>query len=171
MMMQLLHYGGASVAFDRSREADEHNPKGYYELEEGKIISRLMEGSFPLDKYKGQFIKVTAYGLKFLPQGKYNYKVIYMLRDLDEILDSREKMVGEVDKDEEKPLLEKLNRISLNLMKKRDDINYLTVSYNKVIENPEEEIKRINQFLEGILDNNSALRAIDPQLYRNRSLD
>lgn len=171
MMMQLLYYGGASVAFDRSREADEHNPKGYYELEEGKVISRLMDGSFPLEKYSEQFIKVTAYGLKFLPEGNYKYKIIYMLRDMEEILDSMEKMSGQVNRDEEKLLLEKLDRISINLMKKREDIDYLTVSYNKVIENPEEEIERINQFLDGALDNNTALKAVDPQLYRNRSLD
>lgn len=166
MMMQLLYYGGAPVAFDRSRKADEHNPRGYYELEEGKVISRLMDGSFPLEKFSDQFIKVTAYGLKFLPQG--NYKIIYMLRDLDEIIDSMEKMSGKVNRDEERPLLEKLNRITLNLMEKREDMDYLTVSYNRAIESPEKEIERINQFLGGILDSNSALRVVDPQLYRNK---
>ncbi|MFW6128218.1 MAG: sulfotransferase domain-containing protein, partial [Halobacteriota archaeon] len=170
MMMQLLYYGGAPVAFDRSREADEHNPRGYYELEEGKVISRLMDGSFPLEKFNDQFIKVTAYGLKFLPEGNHSYKVIYMLRDLDETLDSMEKMSGKVNRDEERPLLEKLNRISMNLMKRREDIEYLTVYYNKVIESPEEEIERINSFLGGLLDTRSAIKAVDSHLYRNRRL-
>ncbi|MFO7967143.1 MAG: sulfotransferase domain-containing protein [Archaeoglobaceae archaeon] len=170
MMMQLLYYGGAPVAFDRSREADEHNPKGYYELEEGKVISRLMEGSFPLNKFDGQFIKVTAYGLKFLPEGNYNYKVIYMLRDMDEVLDSMEKMAGNIDKDEEKPLLEKLNRVSTNIMEKREDIEYLIVNYNDVMENPEAEIERINNFLGEIIDDKSAIKAIEPHLYRNRKV-
>lgn len=168
MMMQLLHYGGGKVAFDKSREADEHNPKGYYELEEGRIISRLMEGTFPLERYQDWFIKVTAYGLKFLPQG--NYKVIYMLRNIEEILDSMEKMSGEIKRGEEKPLLEKLNRITLNLMKKREDIDYITINYNQAIENPKTEIGRINSFLGGMIDTESALRAIEPELYRNRRL-
>ncbi len=168
MMMQLLYHGGARVAFDRSREADEHNPKGYYELEEGKIISSLMRGDFPLERYRDWFIKVTAYGLKFLPQG--NYKIIYMLRDMEEILDSMEKMSEDIKREEEKPLLEKLNRISLNLMKSREDMDFLTINYNQAIENPQKEIGRINSFLGNMLDTNSALRAIEPHLYRNRRL-
>ncbi len=75
MLMQILKAGNLPIAFDNSRPADENNPKGYYELEGGKIINKLMNKSFPLDSYKGKFIKITAYGLKFLPPGKY--KIIY----------------------------------------------------------------------------------------------
>ena len=42
LMMQMLHAGGLPVAFDESRAADENNPHGYYELQEGGIINRLM---------------------------------------------------------------------------------------------------------------------------------
>ena len=70
MLMQILDAGDLPIGYDESRPADESNPKGYYELEGGKIINRLMDGTFPLEKYKGNFIKVTAYGLKFLPPGK-----------------------------------------------------------------------------------------------------
>jgi len=165
MMMQILYRGGAPVAFDSSRKPDYHNPKGYYELEGGKIISRLMEGSFPMEKYDGRFIKITAYGLRFLPEGEY--KIIYMVRNLDEILDSMEKMSGPVDREKEKPLFEKLNRFTIDLMEKREDIEYIVVNHRNVIQNPRKEIERVNDFLDGMLNVDEAVKAVDPKLWRN----
>ncbi len=166
MMMQILYLGGMKVAFDTKRKPDEHNPKGYFELEGGKIINRLMEGSFPIEKYDGMVIKVTAYGLKFLPRGEY--KIIYMLRDLDEIMASMSKMIGEKLGEEDKRAFENLNRYALHLLDERDDFDYITVRYNDVLKDPRREVERINTFLGGILDVDSAVKAVDPKLYRNR---
>ncbi len=166
MMMQILYKGGMPVAFDSSRPPDEQNPKGYFELEGGKIINRLMDGTFPLEEYDGKFIKITAYGLKFLPVGRY--RIVYMVRDIDEIMDSMEKMAGEIDRKTEKPLFEKLNRHSIKLMEGREDIDYLIVRYNDVLKEPRTEIEKVNEFLGGRLDVDSALKAVDPNLYRNR---
>ena len=166
MMMQMLLKGGAPVAFDRSRSPDEHNPKGYFELEGGKIIRRLMDGNFPFQEYGGQFVKITAYGLKFLPQGQY--KVIFMLRDLDEVMDSMEKMSGTVDRKMDKPLFRKLITISLDIMRTRDDIDYIIVNHGDVITDPAREAERIRRFLGNeMLDVVSAAQAVDPTLYRN----
>ena len=72
MMMQILNAGTIPITFDTtSRPADESNPKGYYELEGGKIINKLMDGTFPIEDYKGRFLKITAFGLRHLPPGKY----------------------------------------------------------------------------------------------------
>jgi hypothetical protein len=168
MMMQILYFGGMKVAFDEKRKPDEHNPKGYFELEGGKIITRLMEGTFPIKKYDGMVIKVTAYGLKFLPPG--NYKVIYMLRDLDEIMASMSKMIGEEMTEEDKRVFDKLNRYALKLLDEREDMDYITVRYDRVIENPRREIERVNEFLGGVLNVDSAVEAVDPSLYRNRKV-
>lgn len=97
MLMQILNAGEIPVSFDLSRLPDENNPKGYYELEGGKIINRLMDQSFPFNKYVGKFIKITAYGLKFTPRG--NYKIIYSERNIEEIMDSMEKMANMQDWD------------------------------------------------------------------------
>ena len=166
MMMQLLHKGGAAVAFDKSRAADYHNPKGYYELEGGKIIRKLMDKSFPFEKYDEKIVKITAYGLKFLPKGRY--KIIYMIRDLDEVMDSMEKMSGPVNREEEKPLFEKLNAFSIGIMRTRDDIDYMIVDHRDVIDCPREMAKKIDGFLGGMLDVESAVGAVDPDLYRNK---
>jgi hypothetical protein len=165
MMMQILRGGGAPVAFDDSRTPNYHNPKGYYELEGGKIIRKLMDGSFSFEEYENKVIKITAYGLKFLPLRRY--KIIYMKRDLDEIMDSMEKMSGSIDRKKERPLFEKLNTFSLDFMEKRDDIDYIVVNYRDVIKDPIKEIKKVNLFLDGMLNVEHAAQAVDPHLYRN----
>ena len=80
MLMQILQAGGVPLAFNaESRPPDEDNPKGYFELEGGKIINKLMNGTFPLSDFKGEFIKITAFGVKFLPPGEYD--IIYIQRN------------------------------------------------------------------------------------------
>ena len=52
LLMQILEAGGLPMAFDTdSRPPDDNNPRGYFELEGGKIISRLMKNTFPLADY------------------------------------------------------------------------------------------------------------------------
>jgi hypothetical protein len=169
MMMQILNAGELPVAFDSSRQSDENNPKGYYELEGGKIINKLMNGSFSFNEHKGKFVKITAYGLKYLPPG--NYKIIYMERNIEEILDSMEKMAGI--KDENRPETRKsflkLNQMIKNFISNRDDVKVLYVNYNEMISNPEHSIRRIVSFL-NLSDANldKMTQSIDKKLYRQR---
>ena len=167
VMMQILKMGGMPIAFDDSRPADEHNPRGYYELAGGKIINRLMDGTFEMEKHKGSVVKVTAYGLKFLPAG--NYRIIYMMRNIDEVLNSMQKMGAETDMEKDKKLFGKLNKFSFDLMKSRDDMEYITINYRDVIESPNNEIERVKDFLEIPFDIAEAIKAVDSKLYRNRA--
>ena len=168
LMMQMLHIGGLPVAFDDSRPADVHNPRGYYELAGGKIINRLIEGDFDTQSYKGHIIKITAYGLKFLP--KANYRIVYMMRNIDEVLKSRQKMSDVVvEEDKEKALLNKLNRFSQELMSNRDDMKYITVRYRDLMDNPRKEMESVGKFFDVTFDIDAAIKAVDTTLYRNRS--
>jgi len=169
MMMQILRSGGLPTAFDDSRKPDVNNPKGYYELEGGKIINKLMEKSFPMEEYEGRFIKITAFGLSFLPQG--SYKIIYMERNLDEILDSMERMakISDETREETKESFKKLNEKIKNDIKYRDDVDVLFVNYNEMLEIPEENVKRVCNFL-NLYDAavNAMAGVIDTRLYRQR---
>jgi hypothetical protein len=169
MMMQILRSGGLPTAFDDSRKPDVNNPKGYYELEGGKIINKLMEKSFPMEKCGGRFIKITAFGLTFLPQRKY--KIIYMERNLDEVMDSMEKMakITDENRDETKESFKKLNEKMKRDIQSREDVDVLFVNYNKMLERPEENIKRVCSFL-NLYDAavNLMVDAIDNRLYRQR---
>jgi len=171
MLMQILHAGNVPVAFDeKSRPSDQNNPKGYFELEGGKIINHLMDGTFPFDQYKGKFIKITAYGLKYLPAGKYT--IIYSERNIEEILDSMEKMaeIKDTDRKETKDIFLKLNNMIKNLIKNREDINVLFVNYNKILTNPKSNVKSIQKFLQiPERDYIKMIEKVDKRLYRQRS--
>ncbi len=170
MVMQILQAGGVALGFDSSRKPDESNPKGYYELEGGKIINRLREGNFLLEDFKGRFVKITAYGIKFLPQG--NYKVIYIERNIDEVLDSMEKMAGKKDMEREgtKEAFVKLNEMVKEQLGAREDIECLFVNYNNILKESAREIRKICGFLG--LDGNclrKMVKVVDEKLYRRRA--
>ena len=169
MLMQILFSGAIPVSSDDSRKADENNPKGYFELEGGKIINKLMDGSFPFEKYKGSFIKITAYGLKYLPQGKY--KIIYSERNIDEVLFSMEKMakIKDMDREETKQTFIKLNTMIKNIIRSRKDCDVLFLNYNDILKRPKDEIEKILKFLNITqADELSMIKTVDEKLYRTR---
>ena len=170
LVMQVLHAGGVPCAFDtESRPPDDNNPRGYFELEGGKIISRLRDGTLPLADYRGRFIKITAYGMKFLPPG--NYSVVYTERNIEEVLDSMEVMTGQRDPDraETRASFVKLNDMIKGLIGGRADMKILFVNYNAIVKDPAAEVRRMAEFigLPGI-DENAMAAAVDARLYRKR---
>ncbi|MBN2602952.1 MAG: sulfotransferase domain-containing protein [Candidatus Thermoplasmatota archaeon] len=169
MLMQILGAAGIPISYDKSRLPDTGNPRGYFELDGGKIINKLIDNNFPFDKYRGKFLKITSYGLKFLPKG--NYKIIYSERNIDEILDSMEKIARINDKDRfrTKKAFINLNTYIKGQMRTRTDIYYLIVNYNNLLANPEKHLKKIQEFLQ--LPEKTIFKmasAIDPKLYRQR---
>ena len=169
LLMQILKAGGIPIGFDESRSANNSNPKGYYELEGGKIINRLIDETFPFEKYKGKFIKITAFGLKFLPPGKY--KIIYSERNIEEILDSMEEMMGKKDlnRDETKQAFIRLNNMIKQHIRKRKDTEHIIINYNQTISNPKSNINKIAGFLKLPEETQSKMMtAIDSRLYRQR---
>ena len=172
MLMQILQAGGMPIAYaDKLRPPDENNPKGYYELEGGKIINKLINRSFPLEDFKGKFIKITAYGLKYLPPG--NYKIIYSERYIEEILDSMEKMAAIKDKNREetKKSFIKLNNMIKDYIVNRKDIDLLLVNYNDILFDPKTNITKIQEFLnlpDILVD--KMIEVVDKKLYRKRRI-
>jgi len=169
LLMQILKAGGIPIGFDESRSANNSNPKGYYELEGGKIINRLIDETFSFEKYKGKFIKITAFGLKFLPPGKY--KIIYSERNIEEILDSMEEMMGKKDlkRDETKQAFVRLNNMIKKHISIRKDMEHIIINYNQTISNPKSNINKIAGFLKLPEETQSKMMtAIDSRLYRQR---
>jgi hypothetical protein len=169
MMMQVLAAGGIPIAYTETRKPDEHNPKGYYELEGGKIINTLMQGTFPFETYKGRFIKITAYGLTYLPAG--TYKIIYMERNLEEVLDSMEKMAQVTDEGREdtKQSFKKLNEKVKKELRTKDNVDILFMNYNDVLKDPRTNVQKIGEFIGPYhFDTTKMIAVVDSQLYRQR---
>ena len=91
MMMKMLEAGGIPLLTDSIRQADEDNPKGYYEFERAK---KLPDGDTAwLKEARGKAVKIIAALLMELPQG-YTYQVLFMHRNIQEVLASQSKMLA-----------------------------------------------------------------------------
>jgi Sulfotransferase domain len=172
LMMQMLAAGGIEIVTDAIRAADTDNPRGYLEFERVKKIKQ--DASWMPDA-RDKAIKMVSQLLRELPPGE-RYRVIFMDRDLDEVLASQEKMLERLGRpaaprDRMKAAfqvhLEELDR----WLAGQPYIAVLRVSYNELLEDPVAQAKRVCQFLERILDLDAMVAAVDPSLYRNRRVD
>ena len=91
MAMKMLAAGGMPVLTDGVRTADESNPKGYYELEAVKELHKQSDTSW-LEDARGKAVKVVSFLLTWLPE-TYDYKVIFMQRDVREVIASETTML------------------------------------------------------------------------------
>ena len=94
-----------------------------------------------------------------------------MERNLEEVLDSMEKMakITDDDREETKESFRKLNEKVKRDIQSRDDIDVLFVSYNKVLSNPEDYIQKVCDFIK-LSDSvgKEMMGAVDSRLYRQR---
>ena len=172
LMMMMLDAAGIPPMQDHVREADADNPKGYYEFER---VKKLPQGDVKwLRDAKGKAVKVITMLLEHLPS-KHRYDVIIMRREIGEILVSQRRMLerrgenpNKVSDGEMGDLFEKHFNHVMDWVSKQENFRFVEVSYNKILESPEEEITRVNQFLGGDLDADAMLAKIDPKLYRQR---
>jgi hypothetical protein len=172
MMMKMLEAGGIPILTDHEREADEDNPKGYFEYER---VKELKEGNDAwLPQAKGKVVKVIAALLTHLPP-TYEYEVIFMRRAMPEILASQRQMLvrrGENPdkvKDEEiAALFEKHLAQVIGWAKKQKNVRMIEVEYNAALKNAAPIIKKVNNFLGGELDTEAMSAVVDPKLYRQR---
>ncbi len=173
MAMRMLEAAGFDIVVDGVREADEDNPKGYFELERVKDLADENDWSW-LGGAKGKAIKIISYLLKELPDD-YNYKVLFMRRDLREVLASQAKMLerrGETNDADDERMVELYENDLWKanyLLKNNSRFDTLMVSYRDVLDDPLTEARRINKFLGGNRDAETMAAAVDPTLYRNRA--
>ncbi|NJN53987.1 MAG: sulfotransferase [Anaerolineae bacterium] len=90
MMMKMLEVGGIPPLTDQIRTADNDNPKGYYEFERVKQLDKG-DTAWVADA-QGKVVKVISQLLRYLPADQ-EYRVIFMRRNMDEILASQQKML------------------------------------------------------------------------------
>jgi hypothetical protein len=172
MMMKMLEAGGVPVMTDAIRTADVDNPKGYYEYERVKELEKETDKRYVRDG-RGKALKVISFLLKELPDDNY-YRVVFMRRDLDEVMSSQNKMLdrrGEQAIDDREMMAEAYRNhlASVRLMvKKRPNFEMLDVRYDQAVKNPRDAAKAVNAFLGGMLDEVAMVKTVDAELYRNR---
>lgn len=172
LMMGMLRAGGMELLTDGIRTADADNPKGYYEFERVKQIEHDQDW---LEDAGDKAVKMIAELLRHLPQD-YTYKVIFMRRQMDEILASQRQMMirrGEptdrVSDDEIATMFNRhLERVEAWIAE-QPNMDVLYVSYNDLLVEPAQHVRTINEFLGGTLDENRMTGVVDPSLHRQRT--
>ncbi|PWB74416.1 MAG: sulfotransferase family protein [Holophagae bacterium] len=173
MTMKMLEAGGMQPVTDAIRSADEDNPRGYFEDERVKDLGHMEDRSW-LRAARGKVIKVVSSLLQYLPDDNF-YKVIFMRRNLHEVLASQAKMLdrrGEAAQTSDEELIKMfeshLEKVEFQL-RFRPWFDALYVDHRSVLSDPAGAARRINDFLGGKLDERRMAEAVDPNLYRNRA--
>jgi hypothetical protein len=173
MAMQMLAAAAIPIVTDGVREPGEDNPRGYFEYEPVKALHREGQDRGWLEQARGRAIKIISFFLKDLPPTN-DYKVIFMRRDLEEVLSSQRRMLerrGEpagADEGMYEILENHLAEVE-RLMSTSAHFEILNVGYADVVGNPREQARRIRDFLGLDLDVEKMASAVDLSLYRNRT--
>ena len=163
MMMQMLQAGGIDIIIDEKRPADAHNPDGYFEFEKVKSLEQQNEW---LGDHQGKAIKILFHLLKFLPV-YLSYRIIFMLRSIDDVLVSQHKMLQDYgkpvqDKDKIKSIFENELRKTKEWLRNQKNMKVLFVNYNKTVRNNKEIVNSIENFLGCELDKQKMISVIKP---------
>jgi len=173
MMMKMLASGGMDILTDNFRKADDDNPKGYFEYEN---VKNIKEDSTWLNEAEGKAVKMVSRLLYYLPDSK-KYKIIFMLRNLDEVIASQNKMLVRMGKPTGAVADEKLCELfSKHLaeveawLNTKKIMDVLYINYNDTIRDPKANAHRIKDFLSGVteLDIENVVTIVDGMLYRQR---
>jgi hypothetical protein len=170
LMMQMLDRGGIPALTDAIRAADRDNPRGYYEFER---VKQTKQDPSWLPAARGKAVKMVSSLLYDLPATE-RYRIVFMERDMDEVLDSQEKMLTRLrrpaaPRDQiRKSFGVHLERLFAWLPDQRH-MSVLKVRYNDLLAEPESGCRRIAAFLDDATIVADMCGAIDVSLYRNRA--
>ena len=172
MMMRMVEAGGVPVMTDGVREADEDNPRGYYEFE---AVKKTHEDSSWIQAAKGKAVKLVYRLLYDLPYGQ-TYRLLFMRRKLSEVLASQDAMLERLNNEQagkmdpaqfEELFSQELAKID-RWLDEQPNMTKLDIDYNAMIQNPTPQVEAINHFLDGGLDTAAMNQVVEPALHRQR---
>ena len=174
LLMQMLQAAGLPPLTDGKRTADEDNPRGYFEHE---AVKHTQNDIAWLNEANGKAVKVIHLLLSSLP-GDRSYRVIFMLRDIEEVINSQRLM------------LERQGRASPTLSDKalagvfekqlaavrewlavQPNFSVLYLNHRNVIGQPIETARAVAAFLDAKMPVESMAAVVCPTLYRQRNAE
>ena len=186
LMMQLLEAAGLPAFTDGRRVADDSNQNGYYEHDQVGALLTSPDKSW-LAEARGHSLKVVAPLLAALPLqiqkseignpqssiSSLHYRVLFMEREMEEILESQDTMLARLGKpthpgaDIAKAYRQQVRHAKTWLTGR--GISAMSVSYADLVHRPDQALPPLAAFL-GVPEKLAAMRAvIDPTLHRARS--
>lgn len=172
--MQILEKAGLPLLTDQRRTADIDNQQGYYEYEPVKFMK---DGDLAwMASAQDKAVKIISHLLAHLP-GEHQYKVIFMQRDLAEVVASQNRMLenkGEAaetaDSNEE---LVQIFSAHIQQVKgwisAQPNIEAEYVDYKLLVQNPAAALKPLEDFLSMEVTKPEILAIVDAKYYRQRA--
>ena len=172
LAMQMIHAGGIPALTDGQRTSDDSNPRGYFELER---VKQLKQDKSWLDEAAGKVVKVIHLLLAELPDDR-PYRVVFMQRDLREVVQSQATMLARSGRPGGQLAPERLIAVYEQQLKTveqwlaaRPNFSVLRVPYAQLVSDPAGVVPTVNAFLGGTLDEARMRAAVDPGLHRNKA--
>jgi hypothetical protein len=173
MMMAMLSAGGLELLTDGLRAADLDNPNGYFEFEPVKALEKASDWSW-LSAACGKGLKVISFLLKYLPD-TFEYKIIFVRRDLGEVLASQRRMLERLeeaaddtsDEDLARAFASHISRVERELAA-RPNCDLLYLDHRRIIRDPAAVAREVTLFLGRPLHVEKMASVVDGRLYRSR---
>lgn len=173
MMMQMLVAAGFDPYTDGKREADEDNPRGYFEHHNA---TRLYEDASWVGSARGKVVKIVAQLIPHLPLDE-EYRIIFMHRDLEEVVTSQHSMLtrqgqagAKLSEDQlARTYSQQLVRVQ-TWLRRQPQIPVLSVDYGDALTDARATALRLARFLGEPFDQDQAAKAIVASLRRQRQL-
>lgn len=153
LMMQMLNAGGVPALTDDRRAPDVHNPLGYFEYEAVKSLAR--DASW-MGWARGKAVKIIYRLLRYLPP-EFEYRVIFMERELGEVVASQRDMLrargdAAADQDTERMLVAFAAEMdeARAWLAAQSNIRTLFSPYGEIVANPEQWAGELSRFLDGL---------------------
>jgi hypothetical protein len=174
MMMRMLEAGGIAPFADGERTADVDNPDGYYEFRRVMDLENDPDRSW-VRGARGRALKVISFLLRFLPDDNA-YRIVYMRRHLDEVLQSQDKMLDRLGRAAPGGDLEAMKEAYRNdivaarlFARKQPNMEMMELQYADAVADPAAAARGVNAFFGGRLDEAAMAAAVRSELYRNRA--
>lgn len=173
MMMRMLEKGGIPILTDAVRKADDDNPLGYFEFEP---VKRLDKDASWLPRACNKAVKIIYIFLYQLPR-EHRYKVIFMRRNLEEVVASQKAMLRrrqEADRMSDERLMDSFRDQLQKLdvwMRRQENFTIQYFDHRDVLTDPATAALSIVRFLGLPLDTDAMIQSVVPSLHRNRSAE
>jgi hypothetical protein len=172
MMMKMIVEGGLQPVMDGLRQADKDNPNGYFELE---AVKEMAKGNPTwMDGAGGKVVKVISSLLEYLPP-QHTYKIIFMEREMSEVLASQQKMLANrheastvADEELRQQFHDHLRTVKAWLVR-QPNIEVLYINFETILADPESFCAGVADFIGLPLNVENMLSVPNKNLYRNRS--
>jgi len=173
LAMQMLRAGGMVVLADETRPADVDNPAGYFEY--APVLRTEHDASWVAEA-RGKAVKVIYALLRQLPR-EFSYRVLWMRRDLEEVIVSQEAMLARRGAAPEGGLShERLAGVfaaqlceTEAWLAQQPSFQVLVVDHATLIADPYRAARSVDAFLGPGLDVAKMATCVEPALHRRRT--